>query len=360
MPIPSIYPKLLNFLMQYRKGDSVSAKELMEAMTWEPKTLDTYVGKRKLDNVLKKIDNNTYIALRDGDSLTVNELRASFTQANPKKFTPIKGMKVSGESQQHVFESELGRGAIGVVWSVRSSFMGGETTSALKFLNPREDLLKSTVLADIKERFRRESRNGLQLDHAQVVRYQDLGEHDDTPFLTMELAESSVNDEVKAEHKLTLSRSLTIIKACILGLDYLHTKGFVHRDIKPANILITNRGPVLGDLGVVRWSDFDPEITGGGSLTKASMQLGSWYYMAPEQCANPADVTNQSDIYALGVTWYELLTGEPPEPRSVDGRRYEKPTRHDDVNDFLASMMSYIPSDRPTLSVIEQMLNRLE
>ncbi len=353
------YRNLLNFLMPCREGDTVSRDDLMAAMEWKETTLNTYVRKRKLDRVLKKVDRNTFTVLRDGDKLTVDEIRRYFTQANPRTFTPARGMEVQGESSQHIFGRKLGRGAIGEVWSAESRFMGNTEQSALKYLAPREDLLKETMLADIKERFRRESRIGMKLKHDYVIRYQDFGEHEGVPFLTMELADGSVLQELEEKGGLSIERSVEIVRSCLQGIDYLHAKAIVHRDVKPANILFTERGPVLGDLGVVRWSDFDPAITGGGSITKASMQIGSWYYMAPEQRENPKHVTTKSDIYALGITWYELLSHKVPDPSAVGARRYSAPCTHPGVNDIIGAMISFDAEERPSVDEIEQLLESL-
>ncbi len=128
-----------------------------------------------------------------------------------------------------------------------------------------------------------------------------------------ELADQSLAVQIEAT-PLTVDRARFVIRECAAGLKYLHDMGCVHRDVKPHNILRFGDRYVLGDLGIVRWDDMNPAFTSAGTITKASVQLGSWYYMAHEQRVVPHEATAASDIYALGISWYEMLTGDTPDP----------------------------------------------
>ena len=125
-------------------------------------------------------------------------------------------------------------------------------------------------------------------------------------------------------------------------------------DVKPDNILACNEGFKLADLGIVKWSDFDPRFTTGGTLTKESMQLGSWFYMAPEQQQSPHEAVPASDVYALGVTWIEMLTGKLPSPQAVGAGQYPRPCDDDEVCSLLRRMVAYSPGDRPTVTEIRE------
>jgi serine/threonine protein kinase len=107
------------------------------------------------------------------------------------------------------------------------------------------------------------------------------------------------------------------------ALKYLHQKKLVHRDVKPANIFLPSvaKGlprPKLGDFGIMKWGDFQASVS-SGTLTMTSQQgLGTLKYMSPEQAIAPKDVTVRSDIYSLGITLFELFTGQIlPSPHHV-------------------------------------------
>ena len=133
-----------------------------------------------------------------------------------------------------------------------------------------------------ERRFRRESKYGLGLAHPNVVNYLDHGQKEMNPFLVMGLGVRSVADRLRQDGPIQEEEAADIVLCCIDGLRYIHGRRHVHRDVKPANILEFESTYKLGDLGVVKWSDFDPIVTRGGTITKQSTQLGSWHYISPE------------------------------------------------------------------------------
>jgi serine/threonine-protein kinase len=165
----------------------------------------------------------------------------------------------------------------------------------------------------------------------------------------MELARQSIADLLARNGAFDVVRAAQVIARAASALAYLHSVGCVHRDVKPSNLLDCERGTVLGDLGIVRWSDLHDQFTSAGTLTRSSVQLGSWLYMAPEQLENPHDVVPASDTYSLGVTWYELLTGAPPSPQAVAAKRYRQPCQHEAVNSLISRMTNYVHEARPPL-----------
>jgi serine/threonine protein kinase len=122
--------------------------------------------------------------------------------------------------------------------------------------------------------------------------------------------------------------------------------------VKPANILRTARGFVLGDLGIVHWGDLSRAFTSAGTITRTSVQLGSWYYMSPEQLDSPHEATPSSDVYALGITWIEMLTGEAPAPQRVAARRVAGPSGNSSLDALIARMTDYEPTARPDIGEI--------
>lgn len=140
------------------------------------------------------------------------------------------------------------------------------------------------------------------------------------------------------------------------ALEYLHGKHCPHRDIKPANILQFGATSEVGDLGIVKWSDFDPAFTTGGTITKAAVQLGSWFYMAPEQQEDPHEAVPASDIYALAVTWIELLLKKVPSPQAIGQSAYPELPAAPSVRAIIREMLRYAPKDRPSPAEIRAVL----
>ena len=172
----------------------------------------------------------------------------------------------------------------------------------------------------------------------------------------MKLAESSTQDVLDRKGSLSLEHSVRVVSACVDALRYLHDLGLVHRDVKPPNVLFCDDRVVLADLGIVRWTDMNPSFTGAGTLSRGSMQLGSWFYMAPEQQETPHEAVPASDVYALGITWYQLLTGKILIPAAIHARKFAAPCRTDAVNELIGRMVLYEPGERPSLEEIESVL----
>lgn len=194
---------------------------------------------------------------------------------------------------------EIGRGGMGVVYeAVQEGLDRPVAVKALdqKLVRSREQL----------ERFRREGRVYAKLRHESVVQVHDLVEKDEQVFLVTEFV-----DGADLARVLTAGGALPPECVAILGarvadaLDYVHYNALLHRDVKPANIMLSRDGEVkLMDFGIAKGED-DP------ALTRAGMLVGSPSYMAPEVLGGE-EAGPPSDVWALGVTLYELLTGEKP------------------------------------------------
>ena len=220
-------------------------------------------------------------------------------------------------------------------------------------LNPRPDLLEPTRIADVRQRFRREVKNGSKLDHPHIVRHLDFGEFSGEPFLVMERAVRSWGDVLDTEGPVAAGTVKAILRDALEGLAHIHGEGCIHRDIKPDNLLITNAGiTVIADLGIVRWSDLNPDFTSAGTMTRDSMQLGSWHYMAPEQLAAPHDAIPASDIYALGVSWYELLMRDVLTPQHFIARELKPIPQWPEAREWILKMTTFDINRRPTLAAL--------
>src|SRR6266478_5630852 len=266
------------------------------------------VRKNKLIKYLEQVADHQFLTLVNGSTINEMEFERAVTQVSQAEPVLTAGAEFQGRNDRYHLLSSLGEGAVGKVWRARSSETG--QLVAVKVMLPRQDLLDPRRLPDVERRFEREGRNGLKLSHRALVPHLDIGSWNGRRFIVLALARESVKDKLIAgSGKMPLKETIPIIQAAVDALSYLHSKKCIHRDVKPSNMLLLGSAYVLSDLGVVRWSDLNPEFTEAGTITNESIQLGSLRYMAPEQQVSSHEAVAQSDVYALGMTWYELLTG---------------------------------------------------
>jgi hypothetical protein len=196
-------------------------------------------------------------------------------------------------------DSELGRGAMGVVWKAVDPLIGRpvaiKTVEAAHF----------DFEPEARERFLREARAAGRLSHPNIVTIFDAGTEGEDAYIVMELIEGrTLGEMIKAGNRFPAFTIADIGAQIAEALDYAHAHGVVHRDIKPANIMLTSGGLVkITDFGVARLED--------ASRTRVGTVLGSPRYMSPEQVRGH-QVDGRSDIYSLGVLLYELVTGVCP------------------------------------------------
>ncbi len=197
--------------------------------------------------------------------------------------------------------SEVGRGSFGVVWKAHDPTMDRDV--ALKILPP-------TSRDEDQGRLLREVRAAARLNHPGVVSVYEMGEVEGRPFIVMDLVEGQPFGPAL---KLKKRAILKIMVQLADTLQYAHEQGLVHRDIKPSNILITKEGrPVLVDFGLARTIGRDERVTMTGAI------FGTPAYMSPEQAGGtPGEVDARSDVYSLGVVFYELLGGRLPHQGST-------------------------------------------
>jgi serine/threonine protein kinase/polyhydroxyalkanoate synthesis regulator phasin len=158
---------------------------------------------------------------------------------------------------------------------------------------------------DLLERFRREAQAAGSLQHPNIVTIYEMAEFEGTPFIAMEYLEGeSLEKKIDARARLPLVHKLGwLVQAC-RALDYAHRRGVIHRDVKPANIMVTSEGVVkVVDFGIARITDT--------AKTQTGVLLGTLSYMAPEQVRGQ-HADQRSDVWALGVVMYELLTSRRP------------------------------------------------
>ena len=227
---------------------------------------------------------------------------ASIATASPRGPQLTPGGLFSGRYE--VLDT-IGKGGMGVVYRARDRQL--DEVVALKVL--RTDVLKDDPT--LLDRFKQEIKLARRITHRNVLRTHDFGESEGTPYISMEYLEGvTLKDLIRGKGALPLPVGLRIAKQMCLGLEAAHHEGVVHRDIKPQNMLII---PETGDLkimdfGIARVS----EVKGGAEgLTSTGTVMGTPDYMPPEQAqGQPADF--RSDIYSLGVVFYEIFTGHLP------------------------------------------------
>src|ERR1035441_4245671 len=200
--------------------------------------------------------------------------------------------------------TELGRGAMGVVYKARDPRINrvvAVKTVSLAGQPPEEE-------REYRERFFREAEAAGRLSHPGIVTIFDMGEEPETraPYIVMEFVGGQSLDKVLArdDHKLPLETALQLTVELAEALDCAHGQGVVHRDLKPANILITEDGHAkIADFGVAKLNL--------ANYTLAGRVLGTPAYMSPEQLNGDA-VDGRSDLFSLGVILYTILTGYRP------------------------------------------------
>jgi serine/threonine protein kinase len=260
---------------------------------------------------------------------------AAGTLAGQEKpgFTPPSIGELAWKFPQLEIIELIGRGGMGAVYKARQKEL--DRIVALKILPPGigDD-------AAFAERFAREARALARLNHPGIITIHDFGRADGLYFFIMEFVDGVNLRQLLDSGRVSPREALAIVPQICDALQFAHDQGIVHRDIKPGNILLDRHGRVkVADFGLAKLVGMDaltpslshPMEEGGtpvpgegapaSGLTVAGKVMGTPAYMAPEQFKHPADVDHRADIYALGVVFYQMLTGELP------GKAIEPPSR---------------------------------
>ncbi|MEQ8234715.1 MAG: serine/threonine-protein kinase [Gammaproteobacteria bacterium] len=200
-------------------------------------------------------------------------------------------------------EKELGKGAMGVVYLGKDPKIN--RTVAIKTMALSQEF-EADELDEVKERFFREAETAGRLDHPNIVTIYDAGEEHDLAYIAMEFLHGhDLARYTKADALLPLPTVMGIVFKSAMALDYAHKRNVVHRDIKPANVMYEpeSKQVKLTDFGIARITD--------SSKTKTGMVLGTPSYMSPEQLSGKK-VDGRSDLFSLGVMFYQMITGKLP------------------------------------------------
>lgn len=193
----------------------------------------------------------------------------------------------------------LGAGGMGKVYKVRNAI--SDRVEAMKVLLP--DLVAQAELSD---RFLREIKTQASLEHRNIASLHTALRVDNQLLMLMEFVEGVTLEQKLKEGPLPVDQAVDYISQALCALDYAHQHGVIHRDIKPANMMLTPMGVVkLMDFGIAKAST-DQRLTMTGTT------MGSLYYMSPEQIKGAAHIDSRADLYSVGVSLYELVTGKRP------------------------------------------------
>ena len=213
---------------------------------------------------------------------------------------------------RYEIKQEIGRGGMATVYEAYDPRF--ERTVALKML-PREFMHE----AEFRARFTREARTIATLEHPAIVPVYDFGEEGGQPFLVMRLMTGGSLSDRLAEGPIPIDEAAVILKRLGSALDRAHKMGIIHRDLKPSNVLFDQYGDAfLADFGIVHVSSSTNALTASGSL------VGTPTYMSPEQVYGDKQLDGRSDIYALGVILFQMLTGHTPYDADTPARMMMK------------------------------------
>jgi serine/threonine-protein kinase len=210
-------------------------------------------------------------------------------------------MLVGQQFGPFTIDKELGSGAMGTVY--RGRFTKTGQVMAVKIMAPGI----GTTNAVAADRFEREIAILKRLNHPNIVRLYGAGKHASMRYFAMEYIEGESLDKVMARRgRMTWEEVVELGKQLCSALQHSHGQGIIHRDLKPSNIMVLADGTLkLTDFGIAKGSDLE-------TLTATNCTVGTAAYMSPEQCKGERNLKHKSDLYSLGVMFYELVTGRKP------------------------------------------------
>jgi len=204
-------------------------------------------------------------------------------------------------ADRYRIERELGAGGMATVYLAAD--LRHDREVAIKVLHPE------LAAALGGERFLSEIKTTARLQHPHILPLLDSGTADGLLFYVMPyVAGETLRDRLQRERQLPIEEALRIAREVADALGHAHAQGIVHRDIKPENILLQGGHALVADFGIA----LAVSAAGGQRMTQTGLSLGTPQYMSPEQAMGEKGIDSRSDLYALGVVVYEMLTGDPP------------------------------------------------
>ena len=234
-------------------------------------------------------------------SSTARRLQAVAHTGPAATALPLPGVLIG----TFLLEEAIGAGGMGAVFRAHDAQLDRHV--ALKLLP-----LDQTGDPEVVQRFYQEGRSAARLDHENIARVFSIGQDGPNHYIAFEYIEGiTVRRRVDENGPLPVSEAVDITLQIAQALVHAASRDVVHRDIKPSNIILTPQGRAkLVDMGLARRFERDADH----GLTQSGMTLGTFDYISPEQARDPRDVDVRSDLYSLGCTLFQMLTGRPPFP----------------------------------------------
>ena len=289
------------------EGDALADSQPLSSMKLYNSALSLVSDRTHESSIIQKIKN---IDHRISGTARVREQGESKKSSDLTTVAEIKNDEIRwaaddlesggiGSNDRYLIRYELGRGAMGIVYCAQDQILGRNV--ALKKLpaDLRED-------ADLIRRFKQEARALAHLSHPHIVQVYDFVQDCDQAWIAMELVEGTdLADHLENKGVIPINETVRLATQMADGLAYAHARGVIHRDFKPANV-------ILSDEGAAKITDFGLAKTAQSSVhTQVGSMLGTPAYMSPEQIQGKA-VDAHSDIYAAGVTFYQMISGRLP------------------------------------------------
>lgn len=255
---------------------------------------------------------------RDAEEPTVEEYRCRFEQhaelveevfAAERAAPSVAGLTLGNVFGDYELLDKLGQGGMGVVYKARQR--SANRIVALKVIRrDRLDGLSADRRAEWLKRFQTEAQAAARIEHENVVPVYEVGAVGGQPFYSMRYCDGRSLADVAALQPLSGRQAATYLEQVARAIHQAHTHGILHRDLKPRNVLMDDADrPFVTDFGLAKWMEGGPA---SGGQTQTGDWLGTPWYTAPEQARDASRAVAASDIYSLGATLYDLLTGRPP------------------------------------------------
>lgn len=229
---------------------------------------------------------------------------------------------------------KIGQGGVAEIYRGRQASLDREV--AIKLLSE-----SATIDSEIVSRFEQEARIIARLSHPNIVHVIDRGVDKNRYYFVMDYVDGHNFKKILSRGTYSFERKIDVVINLLKALDYAHKNGVVHRDVKPSNILIDGRGFVMvADFGIARMLGKK-----GADRTRTGMVMGTLAYMSPEQKLSSANVDRRTDLYAVGVILYEIMTGRKPlgrfkSPSEVNPKVSRK------LDDIVLKCLNQEPKDR--------------
>lgn len=219
----------------------------------------------------------------------------------------MSNLEAKKMTQRYQINKKLGEGGMAVVYKAFDTNL--ERDVAIKII--KGDQIEGSNVEQMIRRFEREVKALAKLTHPNIVHIHDYGRYQTKPYLIMEYLPGGTLEDKMTQGQIPFREAAQILLPIAEALSYAHKQGVLHRDVKPANIIFTEDGKsLLSDFGIAKILGTNTIDESAENLTQTGMGLGTPEYMAPEQWHGK--FSPQTDIYALGVVFYEMITGRKP------------------------------------------------